>query len=261
VYRFCTAVVAFALFASNAFSADQASPITRKPPTEVKIISLPPTPPAQPAEVKVISMPALPVPQVVLPKDDSTKELVHVTWWVVGVTALLAVATVVVGLWASLDTKRRDRAAMLREVSRASHKVMTEATRVEQMAKLIPPKRTHLHVLMHQGGMPPQVQEETGASLKSRLEAVNEMVNYAGFAVTFEPDDVSPLLSLSDEKLTQRLWELDKRLVRLEGMRDAITDELGGYEAEIATRLQQSTAMQAAALGAKLSQPLKSTLG
>ena len=253
-------LVAVTLFTGNALSAEHSVPPT-KPPVEVKIVSVPPAPPAQPTEVKIVSMPATPPPQVkvVLPEDDAARNLVRVTWGLLIANVLLCAATFGGSWWQSRDTKRRDRAAMMREVSRTAHKVMTEATRVDQMAVLIPTARTQLHVLLGQGGLPPQLKEATDKTLTERRAALSNMVDKAGFVVPAEPNAVSPLLALSDSELTARLWELDKLQVQLEAMRDAITEELGRYETESATLRQQRTAMQAASLAGRL--PLKTKLG
>jgi hypothetical protein len=150
---------------------------------------------------------------------------------------------------------------MMREVSRAAHKVMVTVTRLQDLAKAVPTARTQLHILCGQGGLPPEVKEQTEKELQGRLDSLKGWNDEASFVVTDQTDAMAPILRLSDKELAARLWRLDMLQVRLDGMREDITKELEGYETESATRRHQRTALQAASLSARLSTPLKSTLG
>jgi hypothetical protein len=131
------------------------------------------------------------------------------------------------------------------------------ATRLKQLASEVPTTRNHLHILLHQGGMPPPIREETETTLRERQTAFDGMVSTANAnAVQFSIINV-----LSDKELAERLWGLDEQQVWLEAMEDSITRELQKYESESSTIRQQNTTMQAAALNARMSQPLKKTLG
>ena len=252
-----------AAFLSAACTAEAASVPAKKPPAEVAIVSMPPTRLAQPAEVKVTAMPVVQPPQVTVnvPKDESAAGLAKATWGLLIANVVLALATFCGSWWQSRDTKRRDRDAMMREVSRAAHKVMVTVTRLRELAKAVPTTRTQLHILCEQGGLPPGVKEQTEKDLLGRLDSLNGWNDEASFVVTDQPDAMAPILRLSDKALATRLWRLDTLQVRLDGMREDITKELERYETESATRRQQQTALQAASLNAHLSKPLKSKLG
>jgi hypothetical protein len=249
VFQISTVAVALTLVTSIAFSADHSAPST-KPPTEVKIVSMPPSPAAQPSEMRIISMPAQPpaeVKVVSIPPDESTHNLVTATWGLLFATVVLAVATFLGSWWQSRDTRRRDRAAMLREVSRAAHKVMTEATRVEQIAERVLPARARLWSLRHDAPLPDNPKDEEGEKdLAARRAELKKMVSEANFVVTDGPDAMSPLLTLSDRELTQRLWNLDRLQVQLEAVRDAIAEELHRYDTESTRLRQHATTMRAA---------------
>ncbi len=234
---------------------------TKKGPTEVKVVSLPT--PAQPTEVKVVSLPAPPPPQVnvTVPKDDSTRRLVNATWGLLVANVLLCGVTVWFGLKQGWDTRRRDRDTMLREVGRAAHKVLADATRVEQLARQVPTTRTQMHVLMHQGGLPPEIKAETDATPMTRASSLRVMVEDTMPLVPVLPNTDSPLAALSDKALANHLWRLDARQVSIDTMRDSISEELDRYQTEIATLRDQRTTLQAASLTGKLSQPLKTKLG
>lgn len=247
-----------ALLSLSVVAADESAQAAKKLPTEVKIISVPAP---QPAEVRIVSMPAAPPHQVTVnvPKDESTHDLVVGTWGLFGATVVLAFGTFFVAWWQSRDTKRRDRDAMMREVSRAAHRVLTEATRVEQMASLVPTARVQVHALANHSVIP-QILAEMEKALADRREGLMQMVDKASFVLTDQSDTLAPLVALSDKELTKHLWKLDEQQIRLQAMRDAITQELQRYEAESTTLRQQNTAMQAA-LAAKPGPPLKTTLG
>lgn len=121
--------------------------------------------------------------------------------------------------------------------------------------------RTQLHILCGQGGLPPGVNEQTEKDLQGRLGTLKDWNDEASFVVTDQTDAKAPILRLSDKELATRLWRLDTLQIRLDGMREDITKELERYETESSRRRQQQTALQAAALNATLSKPLKSKLG
>lgn len=179
--------------------------------------------------------------------DESTRNLVYATWGLLAATVVLALATFWVGWKQSNDTKRRDRDAMMREVSRAAHKVLTDATRVEQIAESVLPARARLWSLRNDAPIPDVALDEEGQGLFAERQAeLEKMVRDASFVVTDQPDAMSPLLVMSDKELTLRLWNLDKVQVRLKGMRDAITQEWQRYDAESARWSESITAIQAA---------------
>ncbi len=101
-----------------------------------------------------------------------------------------------------------------RFTSRRAHKVMATAQRLELLAKAVPPARTQLHVLAGQGGLPPALKEQTDKALEERLGRLREM-SAAAHAVVAEG-----LESLSDKKVTSRLWRLDEHQVQLDVMRE-----------------------------------------
>jgi hypothetical protein len=290
VFRSITAATLLALLVCIAFAATQPAPPQPAPPqpapTEVKIIS---TPPPQPIEVKVLSTPpAVPAEIKIVSQAETASEqiLVRETWWILGANGLLCLITFLsfrsqgrdmresIGIAAtaasaantsataardSVDvTKQQARAQTVREVNRAAHKVMVTATRLKSLASEVPTARNHLHVLMHQGGMPAEIRAETEETLRQRQTAFDNMVSTAGSnAVQF-----SDLESLSDKQLAERLWGLDEQQIRLDALEDSITYELKKYETESMTIRQQQTAMRAAALNAQLTpRPLKNKLG
>lgn len=248
--------------AVGALSAEKLASEQRLP-TEVAVMSMPPATLAQPVEVKVTSMPAMQPPQVrvEVPKDESARYLVLATWGLLAATGVLTIATFWVGWKQSRDLKWRDRNAVMREISQGAFQVMVTAKGLIKMAGLVPPARTHLHVLMNQGGMPPQIQEETEAALRDRLAELGHMFEAASLVGKDSPDPRPQLLAKSDEELTMLLWIIDKQQVRLEGIREDIGQELQNYERESNILRQQNTTLQAAVLSAKMSQPLKNTLG
>lgn len=210
-------------------------------------------------DVKVISMPKMATPQVTvkMPQDKAANQLVDVTWGLVFVTAFLVAATLKVGKSQTEDIGRRERAVMMRETNRLAHKVMVEATRVEQLARQVPTARTQMYSLAGQSGMPPPIAEMVNNGLTARVKALENMTNDAGFVLPEAGKTTSPLEKLSDEQLTQKLWHLDTLLVRLDAMRDAITEELERYERESATLRRNRNEIQAAALAGRMSQTPK----
>ncbi len=146
---------------------------------------------------------------------------------------------------------------MVREVNRAAHRVMVTATRLKELATEVIPARTHLHVLLHQGGMPATIKQETEAALRSRHTVLDGMVETASASSAQFHD----LGALTEKELSKRIFDLDVQQVRLEAIELTITRELEKYERESATIRQQNITMQAAALGATMSKPLKDALG
>lgn len=254
--------VGYAVLAAQCASASPPSPAATVP-TEVKIISVPPPPAPQPTDVRVISVPT-PSPAEIrilsAPKDDSALNLAKATWGLLAATAFLAAATVFSSWWQGRDTKRRDRSAMLREANRIGHKVVAEASRVDQVARLIPAARNQLHLLLQQGGQPTETRDESEAILAQRRAALKSMIDEALLSVPAEPDAKSPLLPLSDTELTARLWRLDALQAKLDEIHDAVDQELAWYQSEVVTLRQQRTALQAASIAAPRP-PLKTRLG
>jgi hypothetical protein len=244
------------LFACAAFSGSHpATPPPKPQPTEVKIVSVPAT---APTEVKITSMPLAPPFDVNVkssPPDDTASAMVQLTKWLVIANISLCVVTVGLGagtVWSTLrqsgDQKRRDLAAMRREVSRSANEVMVMATRMDQMAAQVPPTRSGLHVLIGQSGMPPAIKHEIDEALLARHSRLREMVDNAkGLAF-------AGLSGRSETELVANLWRLDAHEAQLDGMRDAITRELEGYDKDALALYQVGTA-QAAVTAAKLNQP------
>lgn len=214
---------------------------------------------SRPMDVKVISMPRMAAPQVTvkMPRDRAAKQLVDVTWGLVFITGFLVAATLKVGKSQMEDIGRRERAVMMRESNRLAHKVMVEATRVEQLARQVPTARTQMYSLAGQSGMPPPIAEMVNSDLTARVNALENMVKDASFVLRDPGMTTSPLEKLSDEELTQKLWYLDTLIVRLDAMREAIAEELERYERESATLRRNRNEIEAAALAGRMSQAPK----
>lgn len=277
--------------AGAAFSASHPVPPADPKPIEVKIISVPP---AQPTEVKIVSAPAAVPAEVKItstPPDESARAMARYTLYIVIANIGLCMLTFAFGVTQRGDNKksiavseraaeaastsaaaaersanvanefmavsrRQERAAGERELNRAAHRVRATATRLEQLASAVIPARTSLHILIGQGGLPPQLKEESERTLADRRARVQEM---SAVALDIIVDDIT---SISDSLLTSKTWRLDEYQVQLEVMRESITEELTRYENESLTRRQQATAMRAAALNAQMQpQPPKTTLG
>jgi hypothetical protein len=279
------------LLTCTAFSAPRpVSPPPNPQPTEVKIISAPPavptevkiisTPPAAPAEVRIVSS----------PPDESARSMVRLTLWILVANAAVCIVTFVMGMRQSSDNKRsiavsaqaaaaaqtsadaadrsaiaasesiavtrkQERAALERELNRAAHKVIATAARIQQLASAVPVARTQLHILIGQGGLPESIKLETEEQLRERRTRAEEMSVYAN---DIAHDD---LRSIDDMLLTAKLWRIDEYQVKLDVMREEITDQLTRYETESLTRRQHKNELQAAALNAQLARPLKNKLG
>jgi hypothetical protein len=220
------------LLTCTAFSAPRSSPPTPAPqPTEVKVISVPP---AQPTEVKIISTPPATPAEVRIvsaPENASERNLVTVTWLLLFANVLLCLVTFGVSWIQSRDLRLRDRRTMVREINRAANNVMITAERLKQLAFEVPPTRNQLHILLGQGGMPPEVKLQAAETLRAQLTALEGMLQTASeSALKF-----SDVESLSDKQLAERLWSLDEQQERLAAMREAINFELNKYETESQT--------------------------
>ena len=176
--------------------------------------------------------------------------MVQLTAWIVGANILLCVVTVWSTLKQGRDQKRRDMAAMRREVRRLVGNVSITATRLGEMAGEVPKVRNHLHTLVGQGGMPPTIRTETDETLATRRTRLKEIMDQA-LEIVFG----DTLSRASDSELTRHLWRLDAFKEQLDGMREALTGELEGYQREIYTLRQSNNTMQAAVLASKLNQP------
>jgi len=219
-----------------------------------------------PVDVRVTSLPAMPVPTIRMPPDESTPKLVTATWAQFWVTAGLVTATLilaVIGFWTTLrqgrETRKRDRAILTRDLSRAAYRLMSEAERVRQLSALVPAARMGAHTL--NGSNPPGLQQAAQKDLKERDERLQQMKDRA-FAVVDDTDPKRPsLLTFTDAEQALRLLDMDKLQVQLDVMREAITTELGKYEAERVRVLQERSALHAANVAGRSSQPLKTKLG
>lgn len=291
MFRSIGPAVVLALFACATISAmNPSSPPANPRPTEVKVISVPPvqptevkiisTPPATPAEVKIVSA----------PPDESARAMVRWTLGILIANAVLCGVTFYLGMRQSSDNKRsiavsaqaadaatisaqaadrsataasesiavsrrQERAALERETNRAAHKVVGTATRLARLAQAVPTAREQLHILS-QNVVPEEIREDSANTLRERRAIMDPMSAYA--------NDITrdALRSLDDELLTVKLWRMDEYQVKLDVLREEITDELTRYETESLIRRQQKTAMQAAALNAQLTpRPPRTTLG
>jgi hypothetical protein len=272
-----TGALIIAVVTSSVIFAATPTTIPKRPsaqPTEVKIISVPiahpqevkivSTPPAQPTEVKLISTPPAQPTEVKVISEDYAALATAVF------TGALVLVTLLIGAKQTRDSGRAAKAAsesaraandsinlatvtarasMQREVNRAAHKAMAQAERLEQLAEKIPPARQHLSVLLHQGGMPPQVKEDIETALEARKTRMEDMKAQAD---SFAFDGLE---SAEAGELTRRLWRLDQFLAQLEEIEADILGELNEYNSESQTIRMQNTAMQAAALNANLSRP------
>ena len=256
--RISIAGVLVALLAYSSFAAEQHAKPPAKPPSEVISAPVAPTHPvdvnvvsAPPAQVSVSNWPTLGVSD----KDVATGtfRLVWATWFTGGATLLAVIVALHVASRQSRDTQQRDHAALVREVNRAAHKVMITATRLKQLASDVVPTRNHLHVLLHQGGMPAPIKQETEDTLRDRHTALDGMVS----AASASSAEFHDLEALSDKELSKRIWKLDVEQARLDAMEATITRELEKYESESSMIRQQNTTMHAAVIGAKMSQPPK----
>jgi hypothetical protein len=205
------------LLTCTAFSASRPAPPPNPQPTEVKVVSVPPaqptevkivsTPPAQPTEVKIVSAPL----------DESAHNVVTATWVLVIANGVLCIATFAGSWLQSRDTKRRDRAAMEREVNREAQRVMVTATRLDHMARQGPAVRDKLHLW---GGMSTEIQKEIIAESEKRCARLKEIVDGALVIVGCD------LTAMPEKKLAQHLFRLDEHEEQLDGLRDSITKEL-----------------------------------
>ena len=120
------ALVALLLVVSTGFAASESG--TPPPPAHVRpsevIVSTPP--------------PAAPVINVVVPPDESTKGLVTATWLLFWATVGLCLSTFVVGRWQSGDLRKRDRAAIEREIRRGAQKNQSVSIWLNHVALEIP---------------------------------------------------------------------------------------------------------------------------
>jgi hypothetical protein len=289
MFRRISSAAILLLLTCAALSAPRpSSPPPNPQPTEVKVISVPPV---QPTEVKIISTPpATPteVKIVATPPDESARALVRWTLGIVVSNAVLCIVTFYMGMRQSGDNersigvsaqaaaaanvsaqaadrsanaagesiagaRRQERAALERELNRVAHKVVGTAKRLVRLASTVPMARTQLHILCGQGGMPAQIKEETDKTLSDRRASMDEMSAYA--------NDITrdSLRTLDDDVLTVKLWRMDEYQVKLEVLREEITDELTRYETESTTRRQQQTLMHAGVLAGR--PPPKTTLG
>jgi len=132
---------------------------------------------------------------------------------------------------------------------------------LQKIANAVPTARTQLSILAGQGGLPPTVKQKIDQDLRGRLDSLEKWNDEASFVITDQTDAMAPITRLTDKELATRLWRLDTLQVRLDGMREDISNELEQYQTESATLRQQKTVLQAASLNAQLSKPLKDKLG
>jgi hypothetical protein len=216
------------------------APAVAPKPVDVKVVSLPA---AAPAEVEISNFPAA---------DDSGKDVAKGTWqlvgatWVTGIATLLAVvvALVVAGTQ-SRDTRRRDRDAMMREVSRSGHEVIAHAERnrlsvdavIQNYERLT--GKADAHAARH---------EVMKRARDERIGVLDKIVEDAIFVVTDDTDDAditARLSKLSMSQLTAHLWKLDRSKVRLDDMSKIVGSELDVLDREISRRRQRDDAEMA----------------
>jgi hypothetical protein len=225
-----------------ALSAPSAKP---PPPTEVKIISVPPiqpsevkiisTPPASPAEVKIVST----------PPDESARAMVRLTQWLVGANVLLCAVTVWSSQKQSRDLRLRDRAAMEREIRRAAQKNLSLSIWLHQMALEVPALVDRIHRLAVNTEVPEDLGRDVGFTLKNRQKRLSEITDVSLEIVS---KHVLNFAGMSDKSARTLMGSVDLNDVELESMRDEITSDRARFEREISALLQNITAMQAAEL-------------
>jgi hypothetical protein len=244
--RPATSAVGLALLACAAFSASPPKTPRATQPVEVKIVSMPPI---QPTEVKIVSTPpasAAEVKVVSMPVDESAHKLVTVTWVLVFANAVLCFATFGGSWLQSRDLRLRDRAAMEREIKRGAQRNMTGAVRLNQMALEIPALVNRMHRLSVESGLSDAVASDVQHTLQSRQKRLGQITDASLEIVS---KHVLNFEGMSDQAARRLLGTVDTNDVELESMRDAITSDRVGYEREIASLLQNITAIQAAQIG------------
>jgi hypothetical protein len=236
-----------ALLACAAFSAQRAAPSPPKPqPTEVKIIS---APPAVPTEVKIISTPPARV-------DESARSLVKATWWLLGANAVLCIATFGGSWLQSGDTKRRDRAAMEREINRSAQRNMANAARLDHLAQEVPVLINRIHRLAGNVEIPDWWRKDIEETLQTRQKQFSFMKDRSLEIISSD----LPKVKARSNEVVRLLWTVDSHEVQLEVMREAVTAAWCGSKGRFRTFARNKQRCKPAHLAAPKPPP-RTTLG
>lgn len=237
------AAVPLSLLACIGYSAPL--PKTPPPPTEVKIISVPP---AQPTEVKIVSTPPATPTEVKItsaPVDESAHELVTGTWVLVGANVVLCLATFGGSLLQSRDLRLRDRAAMEREIRRGAQRNLSVSIWLHQMALEIPALVSRIHRLSVNMEPPEEIARDVEYTLKKRQKRLSEITDVS---LEITSKHVLNFEELSNNATRTLLGTVDLNEMELQTIRDEITSDRARFESEISALLANITAMQAAEL-------------
>jgi len=154
----------------------------------------------------------------------------------------------VLGAWKqSHDLNRRDLTAMRRELNRTASRIVMVAARVKQMAAQVLPRRAALHVAQ---GMPPAIKAQVAERTRKRNEQLDKMIN-DGWDM-----GVASRGSKSEKVLVGHLMSVDAWEEQLKAIREAVAEELEGYDRDALTLLEHPQSPQAALVMARLNTPL-----
>lgn len=232
----------------------------------------PARPPSQPMDVRIISA----------PEQTSESGLVRGTWWLVGATFALCIATVIhtwrqsremgasiriagqtaeaAGRAADAANSSAERAAretrngLERETNVAAHRVAVMATLVGQMAEKMLTAHAQLLVFAGQNGV---IHDDDPVRIK-KDEHVKRVKEVADVALTVASARLS---DWSDGDLLGKLKRFDEYLVQLEATKEEISTRLAGIAEESRIIRENRAHMQAAALNAQMSRAPKTKLG
>ena len=158
--------------------------------------------------------------------------------------ALAAWRSAEIAKQATQQAARQQRETLVRQTSAAAQSVVTRANRVIQLAASVRVAYEQLITLSHRS----LVAADSEVLAKSAQHGTRaQKICDAGNAVLS-----SELESKSDAELARTLTSLEVFLVELDGLKEAVSTELNGYEKESQIRRETNARMQAAALGAKL---------
>jgi hypothetical protein len=243
VVRRSFAAALLMLLGCAAFSAPPKA-LPAQQPIEVKIVSVPPS---QAAEVKIVSMPpAVPAEiKITPPVDESAGKLVTATWVLVIANVVLCLATFGGSLLQSRDVRRRDRAAMEREIKRGAQRNLSVSIWLHQMALEIPALVSRIHRLSVNTEVPEEIARDVEHTLKNRQKRLSQITDVS---LEITSKHVLNFEEISDKAARTLLGTVDLNDVELETIRDEITTDRARFEREISSLLDNITAMQAAEL-------------
>jgi hypothetical protein len=226
VIRTTVALAMTVLTTSAAFSADTG----KQPAVPASAVAVPASAPVQPTEVKSISTPeAKPVEVRITsaPRDDSTRDLVNVTWGLLAANVALCIATMA-GTWKqSRDLRRRDMAAMERELYRNANRTMMRAISLKQLTKRVSREAEQLI------GRYPKDNEtvkslraETEQQIKKKRECLDGIRVSATNVVTSKDN----IPAQSEKALAGSLWTLDSHEAQMDMIEKSMLDDLDDFE-------------------------------